>query len=101
MRTAELDIRGLGSRAVDRGVCSALNCIHGVAQVRKLPDACHVSVTYDAYRVRPRQFKTAVRVMGCEIERLRVRPERAGETDSAAYAEAAMTPANRPESAYA
>ena len=45
----------------------------GVAQVSMAPDKRSVTVTYDAFRVSAHQFETAVRVMGCEIERLFIR----------------------------
>ena len=70
MQTVDMEISGLGSGLASRGVRSALECIRGVAQVRMVANERYVSVTYDAFRVRPRQFETAVRVMGCEVERL-------------------------------
>ena len=73
MQTADMEISGLGSGPASRGVRSALNCIHGVAQVRMVSDERYVTVTYNAFRVSPHQFETAVRVMGCEVERLIVR----------------------------
>ena len=73
MQTVDMEISGLGSGPASRGVRSALNCIHGVAQVSMVPNERYVTVTYDAYRVSPHQFETAVRVMGCEVERLIVR----------------------------
>ena len=66
MQTVNMEIRGLGSEPAARGVRSALECIRGVAQVRIVPER-HVTVTYDAFRASPQQFKTAVRVMGCEV----------------------------------
>jgi copper chaperone CopZ len=68
MQTMNMEIRGLGSVPAARGVRSALECIRGVAQVRIVPNERYVTVTYDAFRVSPQQFKTAVRVMGCEVE---------------------------------
>ena len=70
MQTVDMQISGLGSGSASRGVRSALECIRGVAQVRIVPNERYVSVTYDAFRVRPRQLETAVRVMGCEVERM-------------------------------
>lgn len=73
MQTVDMEIRGLVSEPAERGVRSALNCIRGVAQVRMVPNERYVSVTYNAFKVSPRQFETAVRVMGCEVERLAIR----------------------------
>jgi hypothetical protein len=70
MQTVEMQIRGLSSGPVSAGVRSALECIRGVEQVRMVPNEQYVTATYDAFMVRPRQFETAVRVMGCEVERL-------------------------------
>ena len=67
MQTMNMEIRGLGSERTVRGVRSALDSIRGVAQVRIVPNERFVTVTYDALRVSPEQFKTAVRVMGCEV----------------------------------
>ena len=95
MQTADIAISGLVSGPASRGVCSALNCIHGVAQVRMVPDQHHVTVTYDAYRVSPRQFETAVSVMGCEIERLVVRAPDAPAMDQVPDAGTAVGPFER------
>ena len=77
MQTAGMEIRGLGSEAAARGVRSALGCIRGVAQVRIVPNERYATVTYDAFRVSPQQFKTAVRVMGCEVAHLAILPPHA------------------------
>ena len=95
MQTADLEISGLESGQALRGVRSALNCIHGVTQVSMLPDESRVSVTYDALRVFPQQFATAVRVMGCEIEHLVVRPGIALAGPNIRYTESAAVPADR------
>ncbi|MEO8009854.1 MAG: hypothetical protein ABI728_15230 [Betaproteobacteria bacterium] len=95
MQTADLAISGLGSSQASRGVRSALNCIHGVAQVSMVPDESRVSVTYDAFRVFPQQFETAVRVMGCEIERLVVRPGIALAGANIQYTESPAVPTDR------
>jgi cation transport ATPase len=70
MQTVSMEIRGLGSEPAVRGVRSALECIRGVAQVRMVPNERVITITYDAFRVSPQQFNTAVRVMGCEVARL-------------------------------
>jgi copper chaperone CopZ len=70
MQMAELEIRGLTPGSASRGVCSALESIRGVQHVDSEPDARRVTVIFDAFRVSPLQFETAVRVMGCDVERL-------------------------------
>jgi len=65
-----MQISGLGPGVASRGVRSALECIHGVRQVTMVPDEPYVTVTYDAFLVRVLQFETAVRVMGCKVERM-------------------------------
>ena len=70
MRMAELKIRGLIPGPASRGVCSALESIRGVQHVDPAPENRRVIVIFDAYRVSPLQFETAVRVMGCNVERL-------------------------------
>ncbi|MEQ1881040.1 MAG: hypothetical protein ABL878_08725 [Burkholderiales bacterium] len=70
LQTVELEITGPVSDPPLRGVCSALACIHGVQRVVASPDGPHVMVTFDALKVSTLQFGTAVRVMGCDIERL-------------------------------
>ena len=97
MQTADMEISGLGSGPASRGVRSALNCMHGVAQVSMVPNERYVTVTYDAYRVSPHQFETAVRVMGCEVERLIVRTLHAPAADKVPDAEASVGPINRSE----
>ena len=72
-RMAEIEVLGLDGATATRGVCSALRCIRGVDNVGVEPRMRHITVTYDAHRVSPRQFATAVRVMGCEVGRLTIR----------------------------
>ena len=84
MQTVDMEISRLGSGLASRGVRSALECIRGVAQVRMVPNERYVTVTYDAFRVRPRQFETAVRVMGCEVARLAPAVNRAPDAEAAA-----------------
>ncbi len=74
MQTADIKVGGLDSVRASNGVRSALECIRGVARVTVLPDEHHVSVTYDAFRVSPLQFETAVRVMGCGVESMALVP---------------------------
>jgi hypothetical protein len=47
-----------------------------------VPNQRHVTVIYDAFRVSPRQFETAVSVMGCVIEHLVVRAADAPAADN-------------------
>ena len=70
MQTVDMKVGGLDCGLASVGVRSALECIGGVAEVRMVRNERCVSVIYDAYRVHTRQFETAVRVMGCEVERL-------------------------------
>jgi hypothetical protein len=74
MQMAELKILGLTPGPASRGVCSALECIRGVQHVDSEPEDRRVTVIFDAYRVSPLQFETAVRVMGCDVERLVIQP---------------------------
>lgn len=74
MQMADLEVGGLNRGLASNGVRSALECIRGVARVTVLPDMHHVSVTYDAFRVSPDQFETAVRVMGCGVESMVLMP---------------------------
>ncbi len=74
MQMADLEVGGLDRSRASSGVRSALECIRGVARVTVLPDEHRVSVTYDAFRVSPDQFETAVRVMGCGVERMVLMP---------------------------
>ena len=83
MQVVQMQISGLDSGAASTGVRSALECIHGVEEVRMVPNEPYVTVIYDAYSVRPSQFETAVRVMGCEVERLSTRDFRASAGDGA------------------
>ena len=67
MQTVQIQIEGLGVSGTVRGVRSALECIRGVERVAMAPNDDRITVTYDAHTVRPAQFATAVRVMGCEV----------------------------------
>lgn len=95
MKTAELEVSGMDSERASRGVCSALNCIRGVAQVAMQPDMRFITLTYDATRVSARQFETAVRVMGCEVERMDVHEAPARKSSDTMYDEAHPQPADR------
>lgn len=92
MQTVDMKIRGLDSAPAERGVRSALECIRGVAQVRIMPNERQVSVTYDSFRVSPRQFKTAVRLMGCEVAHMAIPTPDAPVAEKVASAEAVARP---------
>ena len=70
LQIVDLEITGPASDPPPRGVCSALACIRGVQRVVAASDGPHVMVTFDALKVSTLQFGTAVRAMGCDIERL-------------------------------
>lgn len=70
MGTANLKIRGMNSSASMQGVVRALSVIRGVEGVAISFDDGMATVIYDAYKVTPKQFQVAVRVMGCEVENL-------------------------------
>lgn len=95
MQTMNMEIHGLSSGPAARGVRSALECIRGVTQVRIMPNERHVTVTYDAFKVSPQQFKTAVRVMGCEVERMAMPTPYASAMEKVTHAEASAGPINR------
>jgi len=84
MQTVQMRVQGLGISGTVRGVRSALECIRGVERVTLAPDDPRVSVTYDAHTVRPAQFATAVRVMGCEVSHI------AAPTDSAPLSDSGL-----------
>jgi hypothetical protein len=67
MQTVQMQVNGLGVSGTVRGVRSALECIRGVEEVAIARNEPCITVTYDAYTVRPGQLETAVRVMGCEV----------------------------------
>jgi hypothetical protein len=74
MRMADIRLGGRGAGESTSGICSALKCIRGVADVSVEPQMRLITVTYDASKVLPRQFETAVRVMGGEAEHVSIRP---------------------------
>ena len=67
MQTVRMQVSGLGVSGTVRGVRSALDCIRGVEDIAIAVNEPYITVTYDAYTVRPAQLETAVRVMGCEV----------------------------------
>ena len=70
MQTVRMQVSGLGVSGTVRGVRSALECIRGVEDVRIAVNEPFITVTFDAYTVRPAQIETAVRVMGCKVEHI-------------------------------
>ena len=77
MQTAHLRINGMNFDASIRSVQSALSIIRGVSDVSVSIADKEATIRYDPHKVLPRQFETAVRVVGCEVERLVVEtPER-------------------------
>lgn len=96
MQTADIEISGLASGSAARGVRSALKCIHGVAQVSMALNEHYVTVTYDAFRVSPSQFETAVSVMGCEVERLIIRTGDGSSAHKVPVAEVSIVPISDP-----
>jgi copper chaperone CopZ len=70
MQTAHLRIKGMHFDASVRSVRSALSVIRGVADVSVSVAEREATIMYDPHKVVPRQFETAVRVVGCEVERL-------------------------------
>lgn len=96
MQTVELEIGGMDSDRACRGVRSALNCIRGVARIAMEPHTRGVTVTYDAFKVAPRQFETAVRVMGCEVEHMTGCDSRALPAGMALVPKSPLPPARRP-----
>lgn len=92
-RTADIRIGEAQAGGTATGACSALKCIRGVEEVGVEPQMRHITVTYDALRVSQRQLEKAVRVMGCEIERLDIRLPDPEAADPAGDAAAASTTA--------
>lgn len=70
MQRAHLKILGMNVDASTRSVESALSVIRGVADVRVSLADHEATVCFDPDKVFPRQFETAVRVVGCEVERI-------------------------------
>lgn len=70
VQTAHLMINGMTFDASIRSVQSALSVIRGVFDVRVSIADKEVTIRYDPHKVLPRQFETAVRVVGCEVKSL-------------------------------
>ena len=72
MKTANLEINGMTGRASVNGVRSALSVIRGVAGVEVSLESGQANVCFDPHKAIPEQFKKAVWVMGCEVEKISV-----------------------------
>lgn len=70
MDTITIQIIGMAGNGCTAKVRSALTAIRGVGSVEVSREAGVATVRYDPERVRPEQFKTAVRVMGFEAKLL-------------------------------
>jgi copper chaperone CopZ len=70
MQTAHLRIKGMHFGTSARSVQSALSIIRGVSDVSVSIAGKEATIRYDPHKVLPRQFETAVRVVGYEVERL-------------------------------
>jgi len=70
MRTAILKISRMTAPCSVNGVRSALSVIRGVADVEVSLESGQANVRFDPHKVIPEQFKRAVWVMGCEVERV-------------------------------
>jgi len=72
MQTAHLRIKGMHFDTSARSVQSALSIIRGVSDVSVSIAEREATIRYDPQKVLPKQFETAVRVVGYEVERLDV-----------------------------
>jgi copper chaperone CopZ len=68
VQTAHVRINGMIFDTSMRSVQSALSIIRGVFDVRVSIADKEATIRYDPHKVLPRQFETAVRVVGCEVE---------------------------------
>ena len=68
MLTAHLIINGMDFDAAVRSVASALSILRGVSDVSVRVAGKEATLRFDPHKVLPRQFETAVRVVGCEVE---------------------------------
>ena len=75
MKTANMEINGMTSPASAKGVHSALSVIRGVAGVKVSLESGQANVCFDPHKAIPEQFKKAVRVMGCEVEKISVQDD--------------------------
>ncbi len=92
LETASLLVSGIRDQARERGVCSALESIHGVHGVSPLPGHSTMVVRFDPTRVVPEQLRTAVRVMGCRVESMLLGGDRDTEVSAAVIGRGDSTP---------
>lgn len=64
---ATLFINAIRDQACARSVRGALEAIEGVEAVTLDPQGRFVTLRFDPCRVKPAQFRTAVRVVGCRV----------------------------------
>lgn len=57
------------------GVRSALAAINGVTNVEVSVECARATVSFEPQKVRPSQFRTAIRVMGCEAGTIALQEE--------------------------
>lgn len=75
MERATIKIKGMSSDRAAAGVRSALAAINGVTHVEVSIGRARATVRYDPQKVRPTQFRTAIRVMGFEAGMIAVQEE--------------------------
>lgn len=68
LETALLKVEGMKAARDATAVCDALRVIGGVARVTATHDADTVRVEYDPGRVKPWQFRAAVRAVSCRVD---------------------------------
>ena len=76
MQTVHLRIKGMHFDTSARSVQSALSIIRGVSEVSVSIAQREATIKYDPQKVLPKQFEMAVRVVGCQVERLDVETPR-------------------------
>lgn len=67
MNTITLDVKGMSCGGCVNSVKRVVGAIDGVDQVDVSLDAGKVSVSYDAGKAQPEQFKAAIRDAGYEV----------------------------------
>ena len=75
MITANLEINGMTSPTSANGVRSALSAIRGVAGVEVSLESGQAKVCFDPHKAIPEQFKKAVWIMGCKVEKISVKDD--------------------------
>ncbi len=67
MENITLDVKGMSCGGCVNSVKRVVGAIDGVAQVDVVLETGKVSVSYDAGRAQPEQFKAAIRDAGYEV----------------------------------